>query len=93
VLGKIKFERYQPNTPMSIAAVEAEIALGLAQGWFLGATQFTSDVMGLSVMLPLAGRPLAVSIGGPNFRMEKRMTALGATVRDAVQSYARDSGG
>jgi DNA-binding IclR family transcriptional regulator len=49
--------------------------------------------MGLSVMLPLAGRPLAISIGGPNFRMEKRMTALGATVRDAVQSYARDSGG
>ncbi len=92
MLGKIKFERYQPNTPMSIAAVEAEIAEGVRQGWFLGATQFTSDVMGLSVMLPLAGRPLAISIGGPNFRMEKRMDDLGATLRNAVQSYARDSG-
>jgi len=93
VLGKIKFERYQPNTPMSIAAVEAEIAQGLAQGWFLGATQFTSDVMGLSVMLPLAGRPLAISIGGPNFRMEKRIGDLGAKVRDTVQAYARNSDG
>jgi DNA-binding IclR family transcriptional regulator len=72
---------------MSIAAVEAEIAEGLAQGWFLGATQFTSDVMGLSVMLPLVGRPLAISIGGPNFRMEKRMSALGTLVRDCTKSY------
>jgi IclR family transcriptional regulator, acetate operon repressor len=88
VLGKIKFERYQPNTPMSIAAVEAEIAAGLAQGWFLGATQFTSDVMGLSVMLPLSGRPLSISIGGPNFRMEKRMADLGTLLRDAARSYA-----
>ena len=87
ILGKIKFERYQDNTPMSIAAVEAEIAEGLSQGWFLGATQFTSDVMGLSVMLPLAGRPLAISIGGPNFRMEHRMSDLGAMMRSAVASY------
>jgi IclR family acetate operon transcriptional repressor len=28
VLGKIKFERYQPNTPMSIAAVEAPTSWG-----------------------------------------------------------------
>jgi DNA-binding IclR family transcriptional regulator len=87
VLGKIGFERYQPNTPMSIAQVEAEIALGLAQGWFLGATQYTSDVMGLSVMLPMAGRPLSVTIGGPIFRMERRMADLGAILRDATANY------
>jgi DNA-binding IclR family transcriptional regulator len=87
VLGKIKFERYQNNTPMSIAAVEAEIADGLAQGWFLGATQYTSDVMGLSVMLPLAGRPMAISIGGPIFRMEKRMDVLGEVLRNAASGY------
>ncbi len=92
VLGKIKFEQYQPHTPVSSAAVEAEIAEGMRLGWFLGATQFTSDVMGLSVMLPLAGRPLAISIGGPNFRMEKRMDDLGAVLRNAVQSYAREFG-
>jgi IclR family transcriptional regulator, acetate operon repressor len=91
ILGKIKFERYQPNTPMSIAAVEAEIARGLEQGWFLGATQYTSDVMGLAVMLPLAGRPLSLSIGGPTFRMEKRMADLGAMLRDAVHTYAENS--
>ena len=87
ILGKIKFERYQPNTPMSITAVEAEITHGLKQGWFLGATQFTSDVMGLAVMLPLAGRPLSLSIGGPIFRMEKRMPDLGAMLRDAAGAY------
>jgi len=87
VLAKIKFERYQPNTPMSIAAVEAEIAQDLERGWFLGATQFTPDVMGLSVMLPLGGRPLSLSIGGPNFRMEKRMADLGSMLRDAASAY------
>ena len=92
VLGKIKFERYQPNTPMTIDAVEAEIARGLEQGWFLGATQFTSDVMGLAVMLPLAGRPLSLSIGGPIFRMESRMAELGAKLRDAARDYKADSG-
>jgi IclR family acetate operon transcriptional repressor len=87
VLGKIRFERFQPTSPMSVAAVEAEIARGLAQGWFLGATEFTPDVLGLAVMLPLAGRPLSLAVAGPTFRMEPRMAALGPLLRDAVKTY------
>ena len=93
ILGKIKFERYQPASPMSVAAVEAEIAQGLKTGWFRSATEYTPDVMGLAVMLPLAGRPLSLAVAGPNFRMERRMADLGAMVRDAVSAYSNGAGG
>jgi DNA-binding IclR family transcriptional regulator len=91
LLAKIKFERYQPSSPMSIAAVEAEIARGLSQGWFQGATEFTPDVLGLAVMLPLAGRPLSLAVAGPTFRMERRMADLGPMMRDAVRAYTANS--
>ena len=87
ILGKIRYERYQPASPMSAAAVEAEVERGLAQGWFQGATEFTPDVQGLAVMLPLSGRPLSVAVAGPTFRMEARMAALGPMLRDAVKTY------
>ena len=64
---------------------------GLAQGWFQGATEFTPDVQGLAVMLPLSGRPLSVAVAGPTFRMEQRMTELGPMLRDAVKTYLEKS--
>jgi DNA-binding IclR family transcriptional regulator len=78
---------------MSSAAVEAEVARGLAQGWFQGATEFTPDVMGLAAMLPLAGRPLSVAVAGPTFRMESRMAELGPMLRDAVKTYLEKAAG
>jgi IclR family acetate operon transcriptional repressor len=93
LLGKIRFERYQPASPMSAAAVESEIERGLALGWFQGATEFTPEVVGLAVMLPLAGRPLSVAIAGPTFRMETRMANLGPMLRDAVKTYLEKAAG
>ena len=91
ILGKIRYERDQPASPMSAAAVEAEVARGLAQGGFLRATVFTRDVQGLAVMLPLSGRPLSVAVAGPPYRMEQRMTELGPMLRDAVKTYLEKS--
>lgn len=92
VLGKVKFERYQPSTPMNIAAVEAEIARGIALGWFESATEFTPDVQGIAVGLPLGGRPLALAVAGPIFRMGPHLAKTGAMVRDAVQRYLEGEG-
>jgi DNA-binding IclR family transcriptional regulator len=93
VLGKIKFERYQPTSPMSVAAVEAEIAQGLENGWFRSATEYTPDVLGLAVMLPLGGRPLSLAVAGPTFRMERRMSDLGPMMREAACAYSNGAGG
>jgi IclR family transcriptional regulator, acetate operon repressor len=93
LLAKIRYERYQPTSPTSAAAVDAEIARGLAQGWFQGATEFTPDVLGLAVMLPLAGRPLSLAVAGPTFRIEPRMADLGPMLRDAVKTYLERSAG
>ena len=93
LLGKIRFERYQPTSPMNAAAVEREIERGVTQGWFQGATEFTPDVLGLAVMLPLAGRPLSLAVAGPTFRMEPRMAELGPLLRDAVKTYLEKSVG
>jgi DNA-binding IclR family transcriptional regulator len=93
ILGKIRYERYQPSSPMSASAVEAEVERGLALGWFQGATEFTPDVQGLAVMLPLAGRPLSLAVAGPTFRIEPRMAELGPMLRDAAKTYLEKSAG
>jgi DNA-binding IclR family transcriptional regulator len=87
ILGKVEFERYQPATPMTVAAVEAEIERGIAQGWFESATEFTPDVQGIAVALPLGDRRLALAVAGPVFRLGPHLADMGAMVRNAIDRY------
>jgi DNA-binding IclR family transcriptional regulator len=89
LLAKIKFERYQPATPMTVEAVEDEIERGIAQGWFESATEFTPDVQGIAVPLPLADRRLALAVAGPVFRFGPRLAEVGAMTRDRIAQYLR----
>ncbi len=90
LLEKVQFERYQPATPMTVDAVEAEIVRGIDRGWFESATEFTPDVQGVAVSLPLADRRLALAVAGPVFRLGARIGEVGALARDAVGRYLRE---
>jgi DNA-binding IclR family transcriptional regulator len=90
LLEKVQFERYQPATPMTVEQVEAEIDRGIDQGWFESATEFTPDVQGIAVSLPLADRRLALAVAGPVFRFGPRIGEVGALARDAVGRYLRE---
>jgi len=87
VLEKVKFERYQPATPMTVEAVEAEVRRGVDRGWFESSTEFTPDVVGIAVGLPLNERRLALAVAGPIFRMGPNLARTGAMVRDEVRKY------
>lgn len=89
VLAKAVYERYQPNTLTSAEAVEREIAASLERGWFQSLTEYTPDVVGLAVPLPLGDRRLAITLAGPTFRVEKHLPELAAIVRAAVQDFLK----
>ncbi len=92
LLARVRFERYQPTTPMSIEAVEVEIGRSTERGWFQGAAEFTPEALGVAVPLKLADRPLSLAIAGPAFRMEPRLPELGAMLRRAVGTFLDTAG-
>jgi DNA-binding IclR family transcriptional regulator len=87
VLKKVKFERYQSGSLMSVKSVEDDIAQSIARGWFESIDGFTKDLAGVAMPLPVQGRRLSVVVGGPTFRITPRMALLGKVVRDATKKY------
>ena len=87
ILKKVRYERYQPSSPMSAEEVETEIVASMARGWFQSQTEFTPDVMGVGVPLPIAGRRLSIAVGGPTFRLAPRLPEMGAMLRETVSCY------
>ena len=81
-LERVEYVQYQPNSLMSSEAVLNDIAISEKRGWFESDTQFTPDVQGIAVKLPLLGRQLAISIGGPVFRMKDRIASIGSLARE-----------
>lgn len=87
LLRKARFERYTATTLMSVAEVEQEIRASEELGWFEGHAEFTPDLGGVALPLPLPHRQLAVLVAGPMFRVRDRAAELAATIRQAVSRY------
>lgn len=85
VLRRAVFERYTPTTLMSVAAVEAEIQRSLLRGWFEGNAEFTADLGGVALPLPLPHRRLAVLVAGPMFRLTGRSAELAEALRGEME--------
>jgi len=90
ILSKVTYHQYQPNSMMSREAVLAEMARSEERGWFQANTEFTPDVSGLALALPVMGRKLAVAIGGPSFRMQPRIHEIGTAARAVVSALVDD---
>lgn len=91
MLSKVEYIRYQPNSLMSPEAVLNDIAQSEKRGWFESDTQFTPDVQGIAVKLPLLGRQLAISIGGPAFRMKTRIPSIGALASEKARQLVESA--
>jgi len=87
LLASVKFERYQPSSLMSIESVEREIDASMERGYFQSLTEYTPDVVGIAVALPLDGWRMALSIAGPTFRTWQRLAELGNTAREAADRF------
>ena len=87
ILASAKFERYQPNSLLSVEAVENEIARSLERGYFQSLTEYTPDVVGIAVAMPCNGWRMALSIAGPTFRTADRLVALGNMASEAAARF------
>src|SRR5438128_1478767 len=74
---KIKFERYTPTTPMSIAEVEAALRTAAARGYHRCDGEVMADVFASAVALPANGRTLSLVVAGPMFRCQDRAETIG----------------
>lgn len=87
VLRKARFDRYTEGTLMDAEAVEAEIALSTARGWFRGNAELTPGLGGVAVALKLPNRHLAVLVAGPMFRVQDQTAALAECLLAACRGY------
>ena len=84
VLRKAVFERHTPSTLLSVASVEEEIARSQHRGWFESAAEFSPDLGGVAMPLPLEQRQLAVLVGGPMFRVQPIYAQIAALMQQEV---------
>lgn len=84
ILRKAVFERFGPGSPMSVEEVRERIDQSLKRGWFQTASAFSRDLGGVSVPLPVAGRPFSVTVAGPLFRIEDRFADTALAIHRAV---------
>ena len=90
VLRRATFERYTPTTLMSVAAVEKEIQRSIERGWFEGAAEFTHDLGGVALPLPVPHRQFAVLVAGPMFRVKARSKELAKIIASETEKHLGD---
>ncbi len=90
VLRRATFERYTPSTLMSVAAVEKEIDRSLQRGWFEGAAEFTADLGGVALPLPMPHRHFALLVAGPMFRVKARSSELAEMMASEIKNHLGD---
>ncbi len=81
LLGRIEFVRYGTNALTSVAAVEDEIAVSRARGWFQSLHEYDADLAAVAVPLSLDGRRLAIAVAGPVSRLGERCAEVAAVIR------------
>ena len=84
MLRRAVFERHTPNTLMSVDAVAQEIAASLQRGHFQGNGEFTLDLGGVAMALPVPGRHLAVLVAGPLQRVQPKLDEVRACMQTEI---------
>ena len=85
LLAKSSFTAYTPSTLMSAQAVELEIERSLKRGWFESNAEFTPDLGGVAIPLPVHDRQFALLVGGPMFRIQPHYEEVAAVMRAAIE--------
>jgi DNA-binding IclR family transcriptional regulator len=85
---KIEFKPYGPHTPVSIDMVEAELRRSVDRGYCVSFADFSADLAGVGLPLPIAGRRLSLVVAGPMFRMERRIAEIAAAMKRAIERNA-----
>jgi DNA-binding IclR family transcriptional regulator len=78
---KIEFKQYGPSTPISIDAVETELRASIDRGYCQSFADYSRDLAGVAIPLPIGDRRLSVVVAGPEFRIGSRTFDVAATLK------------
>jgi IclR family acetate operon transcriptional repressor len=81
LLAKISYTRFTPSTSMSADEVEMAIDRGTKRGYFEGQNELNEDLGGVALPLHYPGRPLAVMVAGPLYRIAPRYREIVKLIR------------
>ncbi|WP_163849166.1 IclR family transcriptional regulator [Pseudooceanicola aestuarii] len=90
LLRRIRYDRYNRNTPMDAATVRDQIAQAQARGWFMSASAYSSDLGGVALPFTIAGRNFAVTAAGPEARVLPRMAEIAGILRQQITEHCGD---
>ena len=90
VYRKLSFERYSATTPMSIDAVEAELRRSATRGYHFSNGDFSKDLVGVALPLPIGQRRLSIVVAGPQFRCLDRVPAIAEAIRSGIARFSAD---
>jgi DNA-binding IclR family transcriptional regulator len=80
---KIEFKQYGPSTPISIDAVETEFPASIDRGYCQSFADYSRDLAGVAIPLPIGDRRLSVVVAGPEFRIGSRTFDVAATLKNS----------
>ncbi len=81
---KIEFRQYGPFTPISIEALETELRVSRERGYCQSFADYSKDLAGVALPLPLGDRRLSAVLAGPIFRLEPKMAEIAKMIADAA---------
>lgn len=84
LLGRIRYQAYNRNSPTSADDVRAQMDASLTRGWFMSASAYSSDLGGVSLPVVIGAQAFAVTVAGPEARVLPRMDRIGAMIRAAI---------
>ncbi len=82
---KVEFRQYGPSTPISIEAVETELRNSIARGYCQSLGDYSRDLAGAAIPLPIGDRRLSVVVAGPEFRIGPKLPDVAALIARTVE--------
>lgn len=84
---KIEFKQYGPSTPISIEAVEAELRKSIERGYCQSFGDYSRDLAGVAMPLPIGDRRISVVVAGPEFRIGTRVPEIAALIVKLIERH------
>jgi IclR family transcriptional regulator, acetate operon repressor len=84
---KIEFKQYGQFTPISIEAVETELRKSIERGYCQSFGDYSRDLAGAAIPLPIGDRRLSVVVAGPEFRIGPKVPEVASLIARTVERH------
>lgn len=93
LIARLPLDERTPATITERAALEADLAAGIAKGYFVTRGENVVDVMGMAATADVYGEVMGIAVAGPLVRMEANEEALATQLLQACRTLESPGGG